>query len=900
MDCIIKDNFYNKCTGCGACKNACPCDAISMVESYHTFLYPTIDNAKCINCNRCTNVCPVNNYTNNNQLNPPMFAAYGDDNLRYHSSSGGLFTLLASSIIKQHGIVYCVALDDKQQVKHIRVDNIEDLAKGRKSKYVQSDTGLIYRQIKSDLCNNKLVLFTGCPCQVAGLYNFIGHDKDNLYTIDIICHGVPSQKTFDLYLTEKRNDTIKNVDFRTKKYGWRADVLTIEYKNDPPYAFSGLQGDTYEIGFQNNLILRDSCENCKFCAYPRVGDITIGDFWGMQKYMPNDNKGTSLVLINNAHGSFLYDSIITDLVFNQKLNIPHKEITNRLFEFYPHHKNKELFFEHLKTKSYSESIDLAVKEIFDVGIVGIPTVENFGGSLTYVALYNVIKSFNLSCKMIERPLDAPHPPADILHDYYVSPFEDGDLLSNISTKSNLRELNSHFLTFLVGSDQLFHHNLYNNFGKICTLDWVDDYKKKIAYAASFGHSVFTGDEKERAEMSYYMQKFDAFSVRETSGVSLAKEEFNVDATPVLDPVFLCHQETYDNLIKNAQNKYNYPHIASYILDPNNDKSKILDYVEQRMGLSLCIFSEMFYNNNSIKKKWNKDIEIGKIEDRLANIKNCNMMVTDSFHGVCFAIIFKKNFIAIKNSGRGVARFESILNLVGLSDRLISATTDLSTRPDLFENINYDKVYDRLNPEIEKCTEWLHQNISSPVKKSFSTYDAVLKRLSTENAMLKHKISNIEKLLLLDFANENNLISYLRKLNLAKQNIDSLAIIIAAKDTPGMAITAQINSLLHDIGFESDFLNLHWHGYIALSYKNEIVENSCYDKTVKYATKIHNNDLNIISSPLNDGNKAVINVNGKDYSINHRGLNFVVIDTKSGTVLDSVAFDTHEYRFKCFR
>lgn len=897
---IILGNFKQSCTGCATCQNVCPRNAIAMKEAENTFRYPYIDNSKCVDCGLCVRTCPVNQYTNNNSSSPVIIAAHGDDELRRNSSSGGMFSIYASAVLEKQGTVYCVEIDNNQQVKHIRIDNVAELHRGRGSKYVQSDVGTIYRQVKEDLIDGRYVLFTGCPCQVAGLNNFLGQRFDRLFTIDIICHGVPSQKLFDMYLQEKRVDTIKNVEFRTKKYGWRADVMTIVYDNEPTYAFSDKQGDSYEIGFQKNIILRDSCERCKFSEFPRIGDITIGDFWGIQKYLPNDNKGISLVLLNNKHGASLHALVNDKLELNQQLSIPINGLPNRLFNYYPHHINKKLFFEHIKTKPFSKAISLAENGIYDVGIVGIPTVENFGGSLTYVALYNVVKEFKLSCLMIERPLSAPHPPANIFFDYHVSPFEDGALINNCKNKNDLFELNNRVLSFLIGSDQLFHHNLYNNFGKICTLDWVSDYKKKVAYAASFGHDIFTGSEKERAEMAYYMQKFDAFSVRESSGVALAKNEFGVDAIQVLDPVFLCNKDVYTKMLSHAKNRYEYPHIASYILDPNSEKADMLQYVEKYMGLPIKVFSEMHYNNTTIKNKWDREIEVGKIEDRLSNIANCELMVTDSFHGVCFAIIFKKKFIAVKNKGRGVARFETILALAGLSNRLISQNANLAEREDLFDDIDYVEVYRRLNPEIKKCKDWLYSNLIAEKKKAYSSYDALFERHKNDYRHLEEKINRIERFLLQGFTIEDDLEKYLKKLFVAYSDTDNLAVIIAAKDTPGMAINEKIVNYLRMFNYESDFLNMHWYGYIGISYRSKAIELKEYDKSVSYQTVIQGNNIDIISSPLHDGNKAIIAINGIDYSMNNRGLNIVVLDTKSGTIMDSVSFDTHALGFKCNR
>lgn len=893
---IIAKEFESKCVGCAACMNVCPVDAITMIEGYHTFLYPKIDENKCINCKRCQITCPVNNYIPLGNFSPTIYAIRADDEIRIKSSSGGAFGVFAEKFIADSGIVYGVTLDENQQVKFIKISSQDDISRCQGSKYVQSEVGFIYREVKKDLEQNNNVLFSGCPCHIAGLKNYLKKDYSNLTTIDILCHGVPSQKLFDEYLKEKRTEKIFDVKFRDKKFGWRADLINISY-NKHNYVRGWKDDDAYEIGFQTNLILRDSCENCKFAEFPKNSDITIGDFWGCENFIENDGKGTSVVIINTEKGNNVLNSVSDKLSFLNKLDITINMLKNRVGAFYPHNINKNLFFEHIKTKSFDEAIKMASHGIYDVGIVGIPTVENFGGSLTYVALYYTLRGLNKTCFFVERPKFSKHPPAAIERSYYKTPFESDTLIfDNLDDKESLKSLNEKANCFLVGSDQLFHHNLYNNFSKYVTLDWVKDNKKKIAYAASFGHSIFTGDEDERAEMAYFMQKFDAFSVRESSGVNLAKEVFGIEADLVLDPVFLCDYDIYDRIASNSYIKYSSDdYISAYILDPNKSKSQIISKAEDILQKKSKIYSEMFYNNNSIKNKWDRDIEIGKIEDRLACIQNSSFMVTDSFHGVCFSIIFKKPFIAIKNKGRGVARFESILNLLGLSNRLISEEDELTSN--LFEPIDYDEVYKKLNIEVEKSKQWLIDNLT-PQNKPYSVYDILNKKindLQEANTMLLEKLI---KYLKLDYCKENNIFEYLNSLISNKNN---LIIAIATKDTPGMAITDELIVKLRELGLKSEFKQAHWCGYIALIYKGAVMhENLQYEQALEFNFNDTKNNIIIKSAPLHKGNKASIIINNTDYAINSRGLNFVVFDADKNIVMDSVAFDTHMPRFVASR
>ena len=210
----------DKCVGCSACKQICPMGAIEMIANNEGFLYPFINKSKCINCGACSRVCPLNSELIKKE--PQCYAVAGIDELREKSSSGGLFTLFASEIIKKGGVVCGAAFDEEFKVKHIIVDNLNDLDKLRGSKYVQSDIGDSYKKIKDYLNNDRYVFFTGTPCQVSGLYNYLEGDSEYLFTADLLCHGVPSPKIFKKFLDEIGGvKNISKIQFRDKEKGWK-------------------------------------------------------------------------------------------------------------------------------------------------------------------------------------------------------------------------------------------------------------------------------------------------------------------------------------------------------------------------------------------------------------------------------------------------------------------------------------------------------------------------------------------------------------------------------------------------------------------------------------------------------------------------------------------------------
>lgn len=316
----------NKCYGCTTCLNSCPVGAIKMIEDEKGFLYPEVDEEKCISCGLCKKVCPYNKEISDNNVLNAYAAKNKDDYIRSLSSSGGLFSVMANYVLDNNGIVVGVILDNNLDVKHVCIDNKEDLVKMRGSKYVQSNMIGIFPQIKKHLENQKMVLFTGTPCQCAGLRNYLKKDYNNLFICDLVCHGVPSPKLFKEHidLLNKKGKVI-NYKFRSKVNGWHNHTEVICYENKEDYKSNISQ--SFKQFFGSNLNLRDSCYNCKFANIKRIGDITIGDFWGAEKKCKNfdDNKGISLVLINNKHGMHLFKTIKDELILLDVTNIDYRQ-----------------------------------------------------------------------------------------------------------------------------------------------------------------------------------------------------------------------------------------------------------------------------------------------------------------------------------------------------------------------------------------------------------------------------------------------------------------------------------------------------------------------------------------------------------------------------------------------
>jgi coenzyme F420-reducing hydrogenase beta subunit len=306
-----------QCCGCTACESACPVKAIRMTPDAEGFLYPEVDAALCIGCGKCTKVCAFKPDQQKRaeggkpDHEPAVYAVrHKDEAIRAASRSGGIFTALSDLFLSEGGAVYgCVLTEDFRAV-HVRAEDAAGRDRMRGSKYIQSDLLDCFRQVQADLRAGKKVLFSGTSCQVAGLRSFLGKPDSNLFCVDIVCHGVPSPLVWRRYLawqTEQHGSRVTAVDFRNKqRFGWRAHVETICFED-------GTETDSqiFKTMFYSHSILRPCCYHCPYKSTLHPGDISIADYWGIEKAAPgfSDNKGVSLVLINTEAGQQCFDRV---------------------------------------------------------------------------------------------------------------------------------------------------------------------------------------------------------------------------------------------------------------------------------------------------------------------------------------------------------------------------------------------------------------------------------------------------------------------------------------------------------------------------------------------------------------------------------------------------------------
>ena len=306
------------CVGCGACANTCPKNCLNMITDKNGFLHPEIQRDNCIICGDCEKVCPVINKNPKGKGSIQSYAVYSkNDTVRTSSSSGGLFYTVAKYIIENGGIVYGAAFNEKLYLRHKGVDSVEDLSLLQGSKYIQSDINLCFSEIKKHLITNRPVLFCGTPCQVEGLLCYLKKSYENLFTLDFICHGVPSPKVWQEYIKHQENvfsSKVYSTYFRDKSNGWLSFSSKLKFVNNTEY-LEVHHKDAYMKVFLQNISLRKSCYSCKFKGMNRNSDITMGDLWGIKNILPHitDDKGVSVVFVQSEKGKYLLEQVKTCL-----------------------------------------------------------------------------------------------------------------------------------------------------------------------------------------------------------------------------------------------------------------------------------------------------------------------------------------------------------------------------------------------------------------------------------------------------------------------------------------------------------------------------------------------------------------------------------------------------------
>ncbi|MBQ8514237.1 MAG: Coenzyme F420 hydrogenase/dehydrogenase, beta subunit C-terminal domain [Ruminococcus sp.] len=345
------------CCGCGACMNICPKGSIAMQPDHEGFLYPRVDESTCIGCGLCEKVCPVLHVKKDE---PMQQAAYivqiKDETVRRESTAGGAFTAIAEHVLRQGGVVYGVAYDSEFHVGHTSAETAGELFRFRNSKYVQSDTKNTFREAEAHLKAGRMVCYSGTPCQIEGLRQYLRKDYENLITVDVVCHAVPSPLIWEKYLEmqrERLGDGFTNVLFRDKHYGYKYSTMTIKGQDGKNVYNYGIDTDPMLRAFFSDICDRPSCYECAFKKRYRVCDFTIWDCYSVGNFDKklDDDKGTTRVLIHSEKGRDLFEQIKPQLRYTEVTPDQLTAGVREMFHSVSGNEKREQFFRDANSKS---------------------------------------------------------------------------------------------------------------------------------------------------------------------------------------------------------------------------------------------------------------------------------------------------------------------------------------------------------------------------------------------------------------------------------------------------------------------------------------------------------------------------------------------------------------------
>ena len=598
-----------------------------------------------------------------------------------NSSSGGLFYALSKYVLDNNGVVYGASFtDDFKDVIINRCNDITNIDKLLKSKYMMSSAKESFSQVKEDLDNGLLVLYSSLPCQMHALKNFLKKDYDNLICVEIVCHGALSSNIWRDYL-EYINPTNKNIvsiNMRDKRLGWYDYGMSIKYDDGSEF-FENHKTNKYMKVFLCDKYLNNSCYNCKFKNDYSVADITIGDFWGLvtTKLTLDKKLGTNLVVINTEKGL---------KIFNTLNNITKYSITKEMAKTYNAGMSNTI---NVKPVKYN-------KHVFhrdnNIGILTLNFNDNIGGVLQAFALQKFLSNTNYTSTILQS------------HDYWHS-------LSFVKklkckTVQDFSKLKNEFDSYIVGSDQVWRREFISGKWKESWKSWEPLFLKfarnwnvnKIAYSASYGTDVFNFkdviDDVKRC-----LDDFDAISLREIDATNQIASMTSTPTINTCDPTLLLDVSEYKEICKDIPKKEH--GLFTYILDRSDEKTKIENSILKEL---------------KIKKIASKN----SVEDWLASFRDCKCVLTDSYHGVLFSIIFNKPFICVFNKGRGGSRFNTLIELFNIDSRVITNINEIDYSL-LKESPNID-----YKDFVELSKEYLLSNLD---KKKERKIDASMGKVS---------------------------------------------------------------------------------------------------------------------------------------------------------------------------
>ncbi len=762
------------CSGCTACQAICPRDAIAMVADEEGFLRPRVDVAKCIGCHRCEHVCSVL-HPGQPDVSPTCYAAYTrDEKLRLQSSSGGIFTELAKPIIAAGGVVFgCVWERPELVAIHVRAETLEELAAMRGSKYVQSDLRDTFREAKTALLAGRQVLFSGTPCQIAGLNAFLGKPYDNLLKIEIICHGVPSPVLFRNYKDDvvawgrrrENNRTAVAFSFRDKSRGWRSRGASVLFDDGrlhrEPQSRNG-----YLKAFLAHWTLRRSCYRCVATDGRSQADITLGDFWGIERVClgADDNRGISLVIVHTKRGHEAYEGIACSCYYGlvpfqdavasnpsyrgSRYMNPIRADFMRLLRKQNIDSAYRLMVRERRVRGVFQFVKRCIKRIVGMvlGVYRLPTrsvgivtivesylLMNYGSLFQHYALRMILSEIGFDAFRCANPTETFCLKKDRIIRFVK--YRVGLCLARMriltlrqkvvksvtsllfarrnftafyrKNVGRLHERSKRCVAYVAGSDQI-----WTRWTDIVSLANVSDGVVRVSYAASADWYACRNSSEWCTEAKNRLKIFDAISVRERAGQQLlqallpGKEIFHA-----IDPVMLLTKSDYEALAPSAV-FFKRPTLFVYLVNIRSTEEIYLASYEQLATSLGCQLRMVGIQGAECYLPDQYALYLSP-EDFLRAYRDARYVVTNSFHGTVFALLFEKSFLSIKQIDLPKAnqntRQKELLAYFNLGERRIS-TTQLQIKGEVLlrSTVDWCGIRDAMTEWRLASIDWLRK------------------------------------------------------------------------------------------------------------------------------------------------------------------------------------------------
>lgn len=688
-----------------------------MVRDDEGFIKARIAADRCVGCGRCERTCPVISPDSSNG-DPECRAMAATDEERRPSSSGGVFPLLAKQVLVDGGIVFGAAWNDDFSVSIRGVEDEEGLDALRGSKYVQASTEGTFKEVADAISDGRRVLYSGCPCQIAGLRASLGstYDSPLLLTAEVICHGAPSAKVLQDYLAEEYGEgNVKSLAFRDKEtLGWTAgEKVTLKdgevvIRHDSPFL----------AAFNPCLLMNRACGTCPFCRLHRQADVTLGDFWGISMFRPelSDLGGLSAVLVNSERGRKAIAALPEEsLITNEVVPVDYaSEVNKTIIHPFENNPGRKHFYLSYGMKPFRELTEASLMHHYDVGVVGLWYGINYGSVLTYYALYEVIRKLGYDPVMLPKPngmwgerFNSP----DTLAQRFVN-----DRCNVFQPYPSLGEYpfaNDNCDTFVVGSDVVWSYEVCGGeAGQFFFLDWVRRDRRKVAYAASIGDGLGT-NARYVADGTANLSLFDAVSAREGDGAAKLREATGrEDVTQVLDPVFLYGADAFSQIADEATGRQAEPgSLFAYVLQGEicTQKRRWVDLVAEHLGTGKFVVGNAS-DHTAARAIIGKDAVLDiPVEDWIRSVRDSSFYFGDSYHGLCFALMFHVPFlVAYPDFAPAKSRMTSLLGLLGLEDRIVAdpQASDEEILAIVDREIDWDAVDETLARAAQESLSWL--------------------------------------------------------------------------------------------------------------------------------------------------------------------------------------------------